>query len=106
MHESNTVDFFFHTGKRKTTPSCPVKLRADYNPSSGAQSYWESDFNCTTPSKYFIPFFLENLGPKYSEYTVNAHEARPGHHTQVCDRCFYADPNRLQSSNTGLYKET
>ena len=84
MHDPNTVDFFYFTGSRKSTPSCPVKLRPDFNPSSGAQSYDNSDPNCTQPSFYNIPFFLEDLGPKFSEYSVNAHEARPGHHTQVC----------------------
>ena len=33
--------------------------------------------------RYNVPFFLENMGPIFSEWTVNAHEARPGHHTQV-----------------------
>jgi len=83
MHDPNTVDFFYFTGEKKSTPSCPVKLRPDFNPSSGAQSYDNSDPNCTYPCFYNIPFFLEDLGPKFSEYSVNAHEARPGHHTQV-----------------------
>lgn len=33
--------------------------------------------------RYYIPFFLENMGPIFSEWSVNAHEARPGHHTQA-----------------------
>jgi len=83
IHDPNTVDFFYFTGDRQSTPNCPVQLRPDFNPSSGAQSYDNSDANCTYPCNYNIPFFLENLGPKFSEYSVNAHEARPGHHTQV-----------------------
>ena len=34
-------------------------------------------------SRYHIPFFLDNMGPIFSEWSVNAHEARPGHHTQA-----------------------
>lgn len=83
IHDPNTVDFFYFTGDRHSTPNCPVKLQIDFNPSQGAQSYDSSDGNCTFPCRYNIPFFLENLGPKFSEYSVNAHEARPGHHTQV-----------------------
>ena len=83
IHDPNTVPFFYFTGDRHSTPNCPVKLRPDFNPSSGAQSYDNSDINCTSPCHYNIPFFLEHLGPKFSEYSVNAHEARPGHHTQV-----------------------
>ena len=84
IHDPNTVDFFYFTGDQKSTPSCPVILRPNFNPSSAAQSYDNSDVNCTYPCEYNIPFFLEDLGPKSSEYSVNAHEARPGHHTQVC----------------------
>ncbi|EDO42105.1 predicted protein [Nematostella vectensis] len=29
------------------------------------------------------PVFSERPGPKFEEWSVNAHEARPGHHTQV-----------------------
>ena len=84
IHDPNTVNFFYFSGERHSTPNCPVKLRPDFNPSSGAQSYDGSDGNCTRPCYYNIPFFLEYVGPKFSEYSVNAHEARPGHHTQVC----------------------
>lgn len=39
--------------------------------------------------RYNIPFFLDNMGPLYSEWSVNAHEARPGHHTQVVQFYFF-----------------
>ena len=81
--EPKTIPMFYFTGDKATTPTCPVDLQPDLNPSSGAQSYLGSDPNCTTSAKYNIPFFLENLGPRFSEWSVNAHEARPGHHTQV-----------------------
>ena len=83
MLDPVTVDLFFFTGDYKTTPSCPIEMVPDFNPSSAAQSYSSSDASCTRPCSYYLPFFLENLGPKSSEYAINAHEARPGHHTQV-----------------------
>ena len=78
-----TIPLFYFTGEKATTPSCPVKMQPDLNPSSGAQSYMEGNAECTTSANYYLPFFLENLGPRFSEWSVNAHEARPGHHTQV-----------------------
>lgn len=78
-----TVDMFYFTGPKRTTPSCPIDLRPNLNPSSGAQSYEPSNKKCTNNAMYNIPFFLGRMGPKYSEWSVNAHEARPGHHLQV-----------------------
>ena len=81
--EPKTIPMFYFTGDKATTPSCPIDLQPDMNPSSGAQSYSGSNVDCTLSAKYNIPFFLDNLGPKFQEWSVNAHEARPGHHTQV-----------------------
>ena len=81
--EPKTIPLFYFTGDKATTPTCPVDLRPNLNPSSGAQSYRASTPYCSRSAQYNIPFFLENLGPRYIEWSVNAHEARPGHHTQV-----------------------
>ena len=81
--EPKTIPLFYFTGEKATTPTCPVEMQPNLNPSSGAQSYKRADAGCTRSAKYNIPFFLENLGPTFSEWSVNAHEARPGHHTQV-----------------------
>ena len=83
MLDPTTVDMFYFTGKQHTTPNCPVEMRPDLNPTSGAQSYDSSNKKCTKTAFYNVPFFLENFGPRYSEWSVNAHEARPGHHTQI-----------------------
>ena len=49
----------------------------------GVPSYLESDATCEEPANYYIPFFKDNMGPKYEDYNTNYHEARPGHHLQV-----------------------
>lgn len=77
------VDMFYYAGDKHSTPNCPVELRPDLNPSSGIQSYDGSDPMCLKPAHYNIPFFLNRLGPKFSEWSINSHEARPGHHIQV-----------------------
>ena len=82
MLDPQTTDFFHFSGPKHTTPNCPVDLAPNFNPSSGAQSYRRSDKECSRSSYYNIPFFLDR--PRtYEEWSVNAHEARPGHHTQV-----------------------
>ncbi|XP_029193183.2 uncharacterized protein LOC114959365 [Acropora millepora] len=81
--ETKTTPFFYFSGGKATTPSCPVDMLPNLDPLIGAQSYTPSDANCSSSAKYYLPFFLENLGPRFSEWTVTAHEARPGHHTQV-----------------------
>lgn len=98
MLDPKTINMFFFTGQKHTTPNCPVTLAPDFNPSSAAQSYINSDPNCTRPCSYNVPFFLTNMGPSFSEWSVNAHEARPGHHTQVCtDPYFHTRRSRYQS---------
>ena len=76
-------DLFYHSGERKTVPSCPVSLVPDFNPSAGVPSYIEGDEDCTETGTYFIPFFNDKSGPKHEDTTTNGHEARPGHHLQV-----------------------
>ncbi|XP_020631918.1 uncharacterized protein LOC110068847 [Orbicella faveolata] len=83
MLDPQTVNMFHFSGPKYTTPNCPVDMAPNFNPSSGAQSYRRSTKDCSRNSYYNIPFFLERPGPKYEEWSVNAHEARPGHHTQV-----------------------
>ncbi|KAL9986429.1 hypothetical protein ACROYT_G000576 [Oculina patagonica] len=73
---------FHFAGDKDSTPNCPIKMQPDLNPSSGIQSYDGSDPMCLKPTHYNIPFFLDRLGPKFSEWSINAHEARPGHHIQ------------------------
>ncbi|XP_048583523.1 uncharacterized protein LOC5513995 [Nematostella vectensis] len=81
--DPKTVGMFHFNGYKHTTPNCPVEMRPNLNPSSGAQSYSRSNSYCSRPAYYNIPFFIERPGPKFEEWSVNAHEARPGHHTQV-----------------------
>lgn len=83
MLDPQTNDMFHFSGLKHTTPNCPIDIAPSFNPSKGAQSYLRSTKDCSRNSHYNIPFFMERPGPKYSEWSVNAHEARPGHHTQV-----------------------
>ena len=57
-------------------------MQPHYNPSIGAMYLSSSDAQCSTPSYYGLPFFLEKYGPRFQQWSVNGHEARPGHHLQ------------------------
>lgn len=83
MLDPKTQNMFYFTAPKVSTPNCPISVRPDFNPSSAAYSYVSSDEMCSESCKYMVPFFLDNMGPVYSEVSTNAHEARPGHHTQV-----------------------
>lgn len=74
--------FHWPLGPRKTTPVCPVAIAVNFMPTSSAQTYTTSYRTCKKPAFFRIPFFLDRMGPKYSEWTTSAHEARPGHHLQ------------------------
>ena len=78
-----TVDMFYMAGPKATTPACPVKMVAKFNPSSGSQSYSGGGIHCARASHYKLPFFLKLPGPKVNAFSVAGHETRPGHHTQV-----------------------
>ena len=83
MLDPKTNNMFYFNGPKHTAPNCPVDMAPNFNPSFGAQSYRSSNKACTRSAYYNIPFFLNRPGPKYEEWSINAHEARPGHHTQV-----------------------
>eukprot|EP00794_Sanderia_malayensis_P004766 gene4766-5393_t len=73
---------FHFNGEKNTVPNCPIQMWPHYNPSNGAQFFGKSDSKCSSFTKFGLPFFLEKYGPKYQEWSVIGHEARPGHHTQ------------------------
>ena len=80
-----TNHMFHFTGNRQSTPNCPIQLVANFNPGTGYQSYSASDKECTKAGQYRLPFYLNEMGPRYNAISVAAHEARPGHQTQVTD---------------------
>ncbi|KAK3733245.1 hypothetical protein QZH41_011089, partial [Actinostola sp. cb2023] len=81
--DGETVNMFYFTGSKHTTPNCPITPVANFNPNMGVPSYRSNVPSCLGPARYQIPFFLSRPGPKFNQMSVNSHEARPGHHTQV-----------------------
>ncbi|XP_028411286.1 uncharacterized protein LOC114533865 [Dendronephthya gigantea] len=79
--DPKTCNLFHFTGLKRTTPNCPIQLVPNFNPSIAAASYFYSS-GCTGPAFIKLPFFNDDYGPRYLGMTINAHEGRPGHHTQ------------------------
>ncbi|KAK3699407.1 hypothetical protein QZH41_018565 [Actinostola sp. cb2023] len=83
-HVQPWVDrLFYHTGPKKTKPSCSVDVQMSLDPAEAVQSYQSSQSWCEVPASYNIPFFVDRMGPIYTELAVSAHEAWPGHHLQI-----------------------
>ncbi|KAJ7372442.1 hypothetical protein OS493_018947 [Desmophyllum pertusum] len=81
--DPKTIDMFHFSGAKHTTPNCPIEMALDFNPSGGA-SYWGGFKHCQRQRPSIMYLSLRTRpGTKYEEWSTNAHEGRPGHHTQV-----------------------
>lgn len=80
--DPKTIKMFHFSGAKHTTPNCPIETAPDFNPSAGA-NYDDGGAQCKKNARYNVGFFSARPGPKYEEWSTNAHEGRPGHHTQV-----------------------
>ena len=75
---------FYDSGQKKTLPDCGIQVVPWYHSEAVFQSYRESKgVNCKAPSLQMLPFFVDNFGPTYTEWTTSAHEQLPGHHLEV-----------------------
>lgn len=81
-------NLFYTSGPKKTIPECPVKVAPWFHSEAVYHSYTESDsVSCeASPSLQLLPFFVDNYGPKYTEWTTTAHEQLPGHHLEVIQK--------------------
>ncbi|XP_031562253.1 uncharacterized protein LOC116298050 isoform X3 [Actinia tenebrosa] len=83
LMDSKTVEMFYFTGSKHTTPNCPVDVIIQYSPQFLIEQYHGIYPDCHSSSRVSIPFHVRRLGPKYGKWTMIGHEARPGHHTQT-----------------------
>ena len=74
---------FYDSAPKKTTPSCGISVKGEYNPEICFHGY-EINMGCKVSAYQTLPFFMNNFGPKYTEYTTTSHEQLPGHHLEVC----------------------
>eukprot|EP00111_Clytia_hemisphaerica_P000364 TCONS_00000989-protein len=75
-------DVFHFTGEKVSVPNCPIEIRPHFNPTFNSM-YEPSDAECTTPTVFALPFFADKYGPKFQEWSIAGHEARPGHNFQI-----------------------
>ena len=74
---------FYETGAKKTVPICPMDCVAWFHPYVSFHSYNPGDKSCKIKATQELPFFVDNFGPKWTEFTTTAHEQLPGHHLEV-----------------------
>lgn len=74
---------FYETGAKKTVPICPMDCVAWFHPYVSFHSYNPGDKSCKIKATQGLPFFVDNFGPKWTEFTTTAHEQLPGHHLEV-----------------------
>ena len=53
-----------------------------YHPEAVFHAYTIGNKDCSVKASQQLPFFTENFGPKWTEYTTTVHEI-PGHHIEV-----------------------
>ena len=76
-------DFFYFTGEKVSVPNCPIIIKPHFDPSLGSIMSEASDAKCSQPTVFALPFFLERYGPRYQEWSIAGHVARPGHNFQT-----------------------
>ena len=75
-------NFLYDSGPKNCIPKCPVDIKAWYQPHSVFQAYFIGSKDCSFKAQQILPFFVENFGPKWTEYTTMIHEFA-GHHVEV-----------------------
>ena len=75
-------DLFHESGPKKCVPDCPAELVPWFHPHAVFHVYFVGTKDCSIKAKQGLPFFTENYGPKWTEYTTVVHEIA-GHHVEV-----------------------
>lgn len=75
-------NLFHEDGPKKCVPECPAEIVPWFHPHAVFHAYFIGSKDCKTKAKQGLPFFTENYGPKWTEYTTVVHEIA-GHHVEV-----------------------
>ena len=83
-------NLFYTSGPKKTFTDCAVKVTPWFHSEAVYHSYTDTgSISCEANSSLqLLPFFVDNYGPKYTEWTTTAHEQLPGHHLEVIRKTF------------------
>ena len=87
---------FHDSGPKNCVPKCDLEFGAWYHPHVVFHAYFIGNKDCSIKAQQVVPFFAENYGPKWTEYTTVIHEVA-GHHVEVslCSNvlsCMYPGP--------------
>jgi len=73
---------FHESGPKNCVPDCPAEIVPWFHPHAVFHAYFIGSKDCSIKAKQGLPFFTENYGPKWTEYTTVVHEIA-GHHIEV-----------------------
>lgn len=73
---------FHESGPKNCVPDCPAEIVPWFHPHAVFHAYFIGSKDCSIKAKQGLPFFTENYGPKWTEYTTVVHEIA-GHHVEV-----------------------
>ena len=75
-------DLFHDSGPKNCVPVCPAEIVPWFHPHAVFHAYFIGSKDCSIKARQGLPFFTENYGPKWTEYTTVVHEIA-GHHLEV-----------------------
>ena len=75
-------DLFYDSGPKNCIPKCPMDVIPWFHGHATFHSYFIGNKDCSYKASQGLPFFVENYGPKWTEYTTSVHEFS-GHHVEV-----------------------
>ena len=74
---------FYRSSPKNTVPVRPVDVISWFHPHVRFHGYVPGSKDCKVKATQGLPFFADNFGPKWTEFTTTAHEQLPGHHLEV-----------------------
>lgn len=75
-------DFLNDDGPKNCIPKCPMDVIPWFHGHAVYQYYIPGSKDCSVKATQGLPFFTENYGPNWTEYTTTVHEFA-GHHVEV-----------------------
>ena len=75
-------DLLYDDGPKNCIPKCPMDVIPWFHGHAVFQYYTPGSKDCSVKATQGLPFFTENYGPNWTEYTTTVHEFA-GHHVEV-----------------------
>ena len=74
---------FYRSSPKNIVPVCLVDVISWFHPHVRFHGYVSGSKECKDKATQGLPFFTDNFGPKWTEFTTTAHEQLPGHQLEA-----------------------